>query len=200
MDRSTPSSSIHRILQARVLEWVTEPSSRGKMFPDQGLNSCLLSLLPWQVDCLPLVPPGRLHKESLLDSTSKERTDETLPKKTWLVKIITASDDHGFTVAFWGKGAHAHSRETSGEPHGLIWSPGLCQLVCLGEGELPSPHEKRRFDHAVKKIPWRRAWQPTPVSLPGESHGQRSLVGYSLWCHKESDMKKKKESDMTEAT
>ena len=100
MDRSTPSSSIHRILQARVLEWVTEPSSRGKMFPDQGLNSCLLSLLPWQVDCLPLVPPGRLHKESLLDSTSKERTDETLPKKTWLVKIITASDDHGFTVAF----------------------------------------------------------------------------------------------------
>ena len=29
------------------------------------------------------------------------------------------------------------------------------------------------------KIPWRRAWQPTPVFLPGESHGQRSLVGYS---------------------
>ena len=37
------------------------------------------------------------------------------------------------------------------------------------------------------KIPWRRAWQPTPVSLPGESHGQRSLVGYSPWGHKESD-------------
>ena len=31
----------------------------------------------------------------------------------------------------------------------------------------------------VGKIPWRRAWQPTPVFLPGESHGQRSLVGYS---------------------
>ena len=30
-------------------------------------------------------------------------------------------------------------------------------------------------------IPWRRKWQPTPVSLPGEFHGQRSLVGYSLW-------------------
>ena len=37
--------------------------------------------------------------------------------------------------------------------------------------------------------PWRRAWQPTPVFLPGESHGQRSLVrGYSPWGHKESDM------------
>ena len=39
----------------------------------------------------------------------------------------------------------------------------------------------------VRKIPWRRAWQPTPVFLPGESNGQRSLVGYSLWGHKESD-------------
>ena len=39
----------------------------------------------------------------------------------------------------------------------------------------------------VGKIPWRRAWQPTPVFLPGESHGQGSLVGYSPWAHKESD-------------
>ena len=38
------------------------------------------------------------------------------------------------------------------------------------------------------KIPWRRAWQPTPVSLPGESHGQRSLAGYSPWGGTESDM------------
>ena len=34
---------------------------------------------------------------------------------------------------------------------------------------------------------WRRKWQPTPMFLPGESHGQRSLVGYSPWGHKESD-------------
>ena len=39
----------------------------------------------------------------------------------------------------------------------------------------------------VGKIPWRRKWQPTPVFLPGESHGQRSLVSYSPWGHKESD-------------
>ena len=36
----------------------------------------------------------------------------------------------------------------------------------------------------------RRKWQPTPVFLPGESHGQRSLVGYSPWGHKDSDMTK----------
>ena len=37
------------------------------------------------------------------------------------------------------------------------------------------------------KIPWRRKWQPTPVLLPGESHGGRSLVGYSPWGRKELD-------------
>ena len=37
-------------------------------------------------------------------------------------------------------------------------------------------------------VSWRRAWQPTPVLLPGESNGQRSLVGYSPWARKESDM------------
>ena len=39
-----------------------------------------------------------------------------------------------------------------------------------------------RFHPWVEKIPWRRKWQPTPVFLPGESHGQRSLAGYSPWC------------------
>ena len=34
---------------------------------------------------------------------------------------------------------------------------------------------------------WRREWQPTPVFLPGQFHGQRSLEGYSLWGQKESD-------------
>ena len=38
-------------------------------------------------------------------------------------------------------------------------------------------YERYRFDPWFGKIPWRRKWQPTPVSLPGESHGQRSLPG-----------------------
>ena len=40
----------------------------------------------------------------------------------------------------------------------------------------------------VGKITWRKAWKPTPEFLPGKSHGQRSLVGYSALGHKESDM------------
>ena len=47
---------------------------------------------------------------------------------------------------------------------------------------------RTRFNPWVGKIPWRRAWQPTPVFLPGESHGQRSLAGYSPRGCKESDM------------
>ena len=47
-------------------------------------------------------------------------------------------------------------------------------------------HETR-FHPWVEKIPWRRAWQPTPVFLPGESLGQRSLEGYSPWGCKQSD-------------
>ena len=43
------------------------------------------------------------------------------------------------------------------------------------------------FDPWVGKTPWRRAWQPTLGFLPGKSHGQRSLEGYSPWGHKESD-------------
>jgi len=46
---------------------------------------------------------------------------------------------------------------------------------------------RHEFSPWVKKIPWRRKWQPTPVFLPGEFHGQRGLVGYSAWGHKELD-------------
>ena len=48
-------------------------------------------------------------------------------------------------------------------------------------------HKRRWFDPWVGKISWRRWWQPTPVFLPGKSHGQRNMVGYSPWGHKESD-------------
>ena len=48
--------------------------------------------------------------------------------------------------------------------------------------------KNHRFDSWVRKIPWRRAWQPTSVFLPGESYGQRSLEGYSPWGREESDM------------
>ena len=48
-------------------------------------------------------------------------------------------------------------------------------------------HRRRGFDTWVRKIPWRRKWQPTPEFLAGKSHEQRILAGYSPWGHEESD-------------
>ena len=48
-------------------------------------------------------------------------------------------------------------------------------------------YRTRRFNPSVRKIHWRRKWQPTPVFLPGKSHGQRSLVGCSAWAREELD-------------
>ena len=56
----------------------------------------------------------------------------------------------------------------------VLWSSVVAQKV----KRLPTMR-RPRFDPCVGNIPWRRKWQPTPVFLPGKSHGQRSLVGYS---------------------
>ena len=56
----------------------------------------------------------------------------------------------------------------------------LLLRVCLQRG-------KPGFNAWIGKIPWRKKWQPTPVLLPGKSHGWRSLVGYSPWGRKKSD-------------
>ena len=49
-------------------------------------------------------------------------------------------------------------------------------------------YQCRRHERLLLAMPWRKAWQPTAAFLPGESHGQRSLVGYIPWGQKESDM------------
>ena len=56
---------------------------------------------------------------------------------------------------------------------------------------LPADAEDARDTDLIpglERFPQRRAWQPTAVFLPGEFHGQRSLIGYSLWGHTESVM------------
>ena len=57
-------------------------------------------------------------------------------------------------------------------------------LVAQTVKNLPAMWETWDWLLGWELIPWRRAWQPTPVFLPGESHGQRSLAGCSPWGHK----------------
>ena len=66
-----------------------------------------------------------------------------------------------------------------GFPGGIIGEEHACQC---------RRHKRHGFDIWVRKMPWTWYWQPTPVFLPGESHGQGSLASYSPWRCKESDM------------
>ena len=68
------------------------------------------------------------------------------------------------------------SMVSSGFPWWPIGKESTCQC------------RRHKFKPWVRKILWRRKWQPTPVFLPGESHGQRSLVDCSPWGREESDM------------
>ena len=61
-------------------------------------------------------------------------------------------------------------------------------IITLNVNRLNKPTKRHKFDPCVGKNPWRRSCQPTPVFLSGESHGQRSLVGYSPRGCKELDM------------
>ena len=66
----------------------------------------------------------------------------------------------------------------------VSWNRWLCGKESAGQCKR---HKRCRFDPWVRKIPWRRKWQPPPVFLARESHGQRSLAGYSPCGSKESD-------------
>ena len=76
----------------------------------------------------------------------------------------------------------------------LLWTfvyKYLSELARWLSGKESACQWRRRrrcgFSPWVRKIPWRRTWPPTPVFLPGKSHGQRSLAGYSPGGCKESD-------------
>ena len=85
-----------------------------------------------------------------------------------------------FIVCIWLVKAKS-SRTLWGFPDGSVVNnlPTMQETACQCR--------RHEFDPRVRKISWRSAWQPTLVFLPGESHGHRSLVGYTPWGRKESD-------------
>ena len=123
-DCSLSSSSVHGILQARILERAAIPFSRGSSQP-------------------------------------RARTE---------VSCIA-----GGCFTMW---ATREARRPLQKPSISSWASQAVLVVKnlpLNAGDV----KRRRFHPWLGKIPWRRAWQPTPVFLPGESCGQRSLAGYS---------------------
>ena len=81
----------------------------------------------------------------------------------------------GCTVIIWG-----FFKGFSAKTFWFNWWPGVSQVELVVKNPSPSAGDKGcRFDPWAGNIPWRRVWQLTPVFLPGESHPQRSLAGYS---------------------
>ena len=113
---------------------------------------------------------GSLGREDPLEKETATHSGTLAWKIPWTEKPI------GYSL--WG------CKESDGTSLSLSFLdfPGGSEgkSVCLQCG-------RPGFGPCVGKIPWRRKWQPTPVLLPGKSHGQRSLVGYSLWGRKESN-------------
>ena len=82
-------------------------------------------------------------------------------------------------------------RQEEGSQGCQSWKKGRIQIldgICSDGKESACNAGGSRFDPWVRKVPWRREWQPTPVFLPGESHAQRSLMGYNPWGCKELDI------------
>ena len=86
----------------------------------------------------------------------------------WLYSITDSRDMN--LSKFW---------EIGGFPGGTSGKEPACKWRRRG---------RCRFSPWVRKIPWRRKWQPTRILLPGKFHGQRSLEGYNPWDCKGSDM------------
>ena len=71
------------------------------------------------------------------------------------------------------------------ENKGCVGRRRASQVALVVKNPLPTQESEETWvDPWVGKMPWRRAWQPSPVFLPGESHGQRSLARYSPWGRK----------------
>ena len=132
-----------------------------------------------KVKCLPAMRETRVRSLGWEDPLEKEMAthSSTLAWKiSWMeepggLQSTGSQSGHNYSDL-----AHKHACTTF---KGLLW--------CLSGKESTCQCKRLRFDPWVRKIPWRRKWQPTPVFLPGESHGRRSLVGFSPWGRKESD-------------
>ena len=108
-------------------------------------------------------PPKALRERHFLRRTEEEPWPQ--PDSTVFTNSCLGS------TSFFSNGSLPDSRQ------GLPW---------WLRGYSVCPHCGRPgFDPWVGNIPWRRKWQPTPILLPGKSHGWRSLVGYSPRGHKE---------------
>ena len=165
MDCSPPGSSVRGIFQARVLEWGALAFFHGYELANA-----------WAFPSVPMVctsVPALLH----YPTSGPFHLLFFLPRMECSSPLNLRDSPHSNLYSF-PMAAVTNSYKLSGLKGFRGDSDGK---ECTYQGR------RLRFDPWVRKIPCRRDWQPTPIFLPGKSHGQRSLAGYSLWGLKESE-------------
>ena len=141
---------------------------------------------------------GRLEETSRF--TAEVPTPSIIPRLVWPEEATSSKDgeqsvSQTVSACGWGPRAERHSQAArragaevlreevigafKGLPRWLKW-----WRICLPMQEM----KETRVQSLGREDPWKRKWLPTPVPLPGESHGQRSLVGCSPWGHKVLNM------------
>ena len=159
-------------------------------------NSLILTLAVKELHCQAVWPPCLTsYSPSTLSLSSSHTNLPTVPRTCLahfhpraFARAVPSAGTPWHGVSRWlislsppGYGFQALPEH----PH-LKFLPAQHSQVALVVKNPPS-NKRCGFNSWVRKIPWRRAWQPTPVLLPGESHGQRSPAGYSPWGHQELD-------------
>ena len=132
--------------------------------------------------------PSPMHESEKWKWSRSVVSDPSLPHGLQLTRLLRSWD---FPVKSTGVGCHCLLPRVESTVYLGRYSIGMGFPGGTSEKEPACQcrrHKRHRFDPWVRKIPWRRKWKPTPVFLPGESHGPRSGVGCSPWGCKDLDM------------
>ena len=192
MDCGLPGSSFHGILQARVPEWVAISFSRGSSWPRDRTQ---VSGIPGRRFNL-WATREALHNHLMNElSTEVCRWYQEHQCFKWCKMFYRSTNVCKIFHVLHAMGCPRQKQYI--ERHGYLWMRN--HDSCEELKEVQSPWWLRQwrihlqckrsgYDPWIVKTLWRREWLPTPVFLPGEFHGQRSLASYNPWGHKESNM------------
>ena len=138
---------------------------------------CYESVLVAQ-SCLTLCDPHGLQHASLpCPSPTPGACSNSCQLSRWCHPTISSSVFSTFRLWFLFQSRTICHKNIMSEPRWHSGKESTCQY---------RRHRRQKFDPWIRKTPWSRKWQPTPVFFPGKFHGHRSLVGYSPWGGKES--------------
>ena len=158
----------------------------------------------WPGDCSggPVVRPPRFHCRSpgsipgqgtRMPQTAGLKRKKKKKNVAWAIRL-SSQENHWISHLGITGACLAMPIKTKSPVNGCCRNEWINDLTSGQVGAWPqvapvvkNPPVSAGFHSWVKKIPWRKAWQPTPVFLPDKSHEQRSLEGYSPWDHKELD-------------